>query len=76
MRNYMAGMRLADALKMQFHPMVVKAERSPHDSETVEEVARFNSILKAAPEFALASWADLRYASGQDLLSAYGQELP
>jgi hypothetical protein len=76
MRNYMIGTRLAGALGVQLHLMVVKAQRSPHYSETVEEVAAFNSMLKAAPEFALASWDDLRYASGHDLLAEYADELP
>jgi hypothetical protein len=76
MRNHMIGARLAAALRVDLHLLVVKARRSPHFNETVNEVAAFNSMLKAAPKFGLASWEDLRYARSRDLLAEYADELP
>jgi hypothetical protein len=76
MRNYMIGMRLADALGVNLHLMVVKARNSPHFSETNSEVIEFNSRTKASPKYALACWNDLRYANSTDLLPGYNSELP
>lgn len=76
MRNYMIGLRLAEALQTTLHAMVIKAKNSAHFSETRAAVQAFNSRTAAAPKYALACWNDFRYVDGVDLLSEYAAELP
>jgi hypothetical protein len=74
MRNYMIGVRLADSLGLDLHPIVVKARSSPHFSETEAEVMAFNSRTTVAPKYTLVCWNDLRYVNGNDLLPDYASE--
>lgn len=76
MRNYMIGLRLAEALRLSLHLMVVKAKNSPHFVETDSEVNAFNSRVTSSLKYVISCWNDLRYANGTDLLSGYASELP
>jgi hypothetical protein len=75
LRNYMIGDRLATALRLQLHLMVVKAANSPHSAETRAEVEHFNSRVTRDSKYAVACWNDFRRAA-VDVLSGYSSELP
>jgi hypothetical protein len=76
LRNYMIGDRLAAALGLPLHLMVVKASNSPHFAETTAEVQLFNSAMTHAPKYVVACWNDFRFGRTPDVLSGYAAELP